>query len=392
MAYESGDMHVKHGWEGSFEMPWHGLSEDDLGHLRDVADLANSASRTTRSQVGVVQRGIIRYVYLVIDMSKAMHANDFRPNRASAMRSLLSSFIVDFLGENPISQLGIIILRNGRAEKLSELSGSKSAHLHAIQSAVSTGGDASLQNALDIACSLMNDVPKYGHREILVIFGGYATKDPGDIFLTVEKLKRSKVHVSIIGLFAEMHILRSICEETGGVFEVASCVEHIKRAFSTFLQPPTTRSSDEHEAAMIEMGFPTREDGLADTTLGYDGAKIMNLDRCYKCPRCHTRVLEIPTICAVCSLPLITAPHLAHSYHHLFPLIDFSRIETSNSSASKYSSGVRCAGCNCDVNNYGGSKKEFFQCPQCIDIYCEQCEMFLHESLHNCPGCLNRQP
>ena len=26
-------------------------------------------------------------------------------------------------------------------------------------------------------------------------------------------------------------------------------------------------------------------------------------------------------------------------------------------------------------------------CPKCKKIYCFQCDVFIHEKLHNCPGC-----
>jgi transcription initiation factor TFIIH subunit 2 len=29
-----------------------------------------------------------------------------------------------------------------------------------------------------------------------------------------------------------------------------------------------------------------------------------------------------------------------------------------------------------------------FQCPDCHNVFCPDCDAFLHETLHNCPGCL----
>lgn len=29
-----------------------------------------------------------------------------------------------------------------------------------------------------------------------------------------------------------------------------------------------------------------------------------------------------------------------------------------------------------------------FQCPDCLNIFCADCDAYLHETLHNCPGCL----
>lgn len=42
---------------------------------------------------------------------------------------LLEDFIDEFFDQNPISQLGIIVTRNKRAEKLSELAGNPKKHI-----------------------------------------------------------------------------------------------------------------------------------------------------------------------------------------------------------------------------------------------------------------------
>lgn len=43
----------------------------------------------------------------------------------------------------------------------------------------------------------------------------------------------------------------------------------------------------------------------------------------YVCPDCGSRYCTLPTDCSVCGLPLLAAPHLARSYHHLFPVVRF---------------------------------------------------------------------
>ncbi|XP_037536685.1 general transcription factor IIH subunit 2-like [Nematolebias whitei] len=45
--------------------------------------------------------------------------------------------------------------------------------------------------------------------------------------------------------------------------------------------------------------------------------------RGYFCPQCHAKYTELPVECKVCGLTLVSAPHLARSFHHLFPLKDF---------------------------------------------------------------------
>jgi transcription initiation factor TFIIH subunit 2 len=47
-----------------------------------------------------------------------------RPLRAAVMSGVLQQFVRSFFDENPLSQLGLVILRNGVAERLTELSSS----------------------------------------------------------------------------------------------------------------------------------------------------------------------------------------------------------------------------------------------------------------------------
>lgn len=46
----------------------------------------------------------------------------------------------------------------------------------------------------------------------------------------------------------------------------------------------------------------------------------------YNCPKCLSKFCELPTECKVCNLTLVSSPHLARSYHHLFPVTLFEEI------------------------------------------------------------------
>lgn len=161
------------------------------------------------------------------------------------------------------------------------------------------------------------------------------------------------------------------------------------------------------------------------------------------CPRCRAKISELPSDCAVCGLKLVLAPHLARSFHHLFPVpafneippdfdLDkfFTEIETnalkgfsingtekpSASGSTSSSSKMRTEPVNdsllitsrdCDQCCFsclkvipleektkdGKSMKEpnlRLQCPDCLNIFCADCDAYLHETVHNCPGCLRK--
>jgi len=46
--------------------------------------------------------------------------------------------------------------------------------------------------------------------------------------------------------------------------------------------------------------------------------------------------------------------------------------------------GSRCRGCLKGVCEEG---KMIMRCPRCWHFFCVECDLFMHDSLHNCPGC-----
>ena len=127
-----------------------------------------------------IRRGLIRYLEVIVDLSRASATTDFRPTRFSVVlgvscgaagdlklvvcalgthqhlhlaadcvqqcaccptfihapnfrflvlcAGVLQQFIREFFDQNPLSHLGILVLRNGVAERLTDLSGSPVRH------------------------------------------------------------------------------------------------------------------------------------------------------------------------------------------------------------------------------------------------------------------------
>lgn len=64
--------------------------------------------RTKRESI---KRGMIRYVYLAIDLSSTMSGGDMRPSRLAVTLRIVQDFITNYFDQNPLSQLGILITR-----------------------------------------------------------------------------------------------------------------------------------------------------------------------------------------------------------------------------------------------------------------------------------------
>lgn len=81
---------------------------------------------------------------------------------------MIKKFIHDYYDQNPISQLGLLVTRNRLAERITDLSGNVSSHTSKLLKLMNTTGLASLQNTIILAMSLLQHVPTYGQRELLI--------------------------------------------------------------------------------------------------------------------------------------------------------------------------------------------------------------------------------
>jgi transcription initiation factor TFIIH subunit 2 len=138
-----------------------------------------------------------------------------------------------------------------------------------------------------------------------------------------------------------MKICRELCDKTGGrsllvvfaegtngtlckkgQFGVAMNEGHFRDLLFELVPPPAQKNAGAvgagSAADLMMMGFPTR---IPD-------ASIPGLCVCHSelktdgflCPRCLAKVCDVPTDCDICGLMIVSSPHLARSYHHLFPV------------------------------------------------------------------------
>ncbi|KAL3163240.1 hypothetical protein ABBQ32_009640 [Trebouxia sp. C0010 RCD-2024] len=319
-----------------------------------------------------------------------------RPNRGAMMIQILQLFVREFFDQNPLSHLSILMLRNGRAERLTNLSGSPETHISKLKEGMDAGGDASLQNGLDLAVSSLKSVPPYGHREVLILFAGLSTCDPGNILDSIKAAKQQRVRASVIGLAAEVRICRVITDDTGGIYSVGMSDKHVEECVMDHAPPPPTKASGS-AASLVRMGFPQKAaDG--PTAVAFVGPECLLQSGGFTCPRCKARVVDLPTTCHVCGLTLVSSSQLARSYHHLFPVKPFQEVP-SNLLALEPSTTFlaqpgsvphQCHGCLTDLSSPDKEDQEpgvVLKCSGCKHLFCFDCDLYIHESLHNCPGC-----
>lgn len=428
-------------WEATYKRSWDVVREDEGGSLAGAVRgmLEANKRRRTLHDAAPVQRGIIRHVVLIIDLSESMLEKDLRPSRFLLTLQYAREFVSEFFDQNPIGQLSILATREGVAERITSMGGNTAEHVESLQSRKLTPkGEPSLQNALEMARSNLAHLPSANSREVLVIFGSLTTCDPGNIHETVTALANDNVRVSMICLAAEVKVCKEICKRTHGKFGVSLDEGHFRDLLFTHINPPEVEA-DEHRSRssrqrrqnedgegdeeedegvdLMQMGFPTRLPTNNAPTLCACHNRLRSGG--YICPRCLVKICDVPTDCPVCGLTVVMSTHLARSYHHLFPVANYRAVSWKQLTVALNDNGRRgarqsaCLGCAAEFSplpnafKRGGANGHAdqhdepsataaaanvaesgrYECPRCSSHFCLECDSFVHESLHQCPGC-----
>lgn len=80
-------------------------------------------------------------------------------------------------------------------------------------------------------------------------------------------------------------------------------------------------------ADLMLMGFPTRLPDASPPSLCVCHSELKS--KGFLCPRCLAKVCDVPTDCDICGLMIVSSPHLARSYHHLFPVQPYTAVYVS---------------------------------------------------------------
>ncbi|OBA20802.1 TFIIH basal transcription factor complex, subunit SSL1 [Metschnikowia bicuspidata var. bicuspidata NRRL YB-4993] len=313
-------------------------------------------------------------------------------------------------------------------------------------------GDPLLQNALELARLLLvlalGAAPgvappaQKASREILVVFGALFTLDPGDIHGTITALAREHIRAKVIGLLAQVAVCQELVRRTNlphagrpglradarlaRFYGVIINEHHFRELLMDCVEPLAVPRGagpavpgDALGVPVIRMGFPLRLPAPAlpaanlprlcacHPTRGSaalrepvpvqpvpppgTSAAVPDPPAAYTCPQCRSRVCSVPTVCPACGLMLILSTHLARLYHHLVPLAAYTTVAAAPAYPSSH-----CYGCLLEFppgspEAPGPAASSLrFRCGKCAHDFCIDCDVFVHEVLHNCPGCENR--
>lgn len=378
-------------WENRYAQSWEILREDSAGTLQPTLSLLvqRESEYLHRRRIAAdtaLRRGIMRHIVLLLDWSIAAASTEVTPNRAVWMVNFaIRPLIRDFFEQNPLGQVSLVTLKDGLAEIISELSPNSSQHNLALDQIVQTAiqpegaprGSLSIQNGLQVAQSILKHTPGHGTREVLLFQIGLASHDPGNIFDILPGLKAAKIRTSAISLYGEVSVIRLLTKETDGTYSVAVNDSHFGELSKEQLTPPVTSRDSKATSYLVPMGFPTHINYKTAVLCACHGE--LRLEG-FQCPHCHSLTCQLPIDCPICKLTLISAPHLAKSYHYLFPVSNYLEIDGLTGKC------FACSGPIIPNENVEGYRSG--QCHRCKDNFCAQCNYTVHSLLYNCPGCL----
>ncbi|KAL8924993.1 MAG: hypothetical protein Q9172_002422 [Xanthocarpia lactea] len=424
---------------------WEDVEEGEDGTITKTIDslLQQGKRKRTLKDTTPLQRGIIRHLIIIIDLSAAMTEKDLRPTRYLLTIRYCQDFITEFFEQNPISQIGIIGMRDGLAVRVSDMSGNPSDLISNLQALRKEDpqGQPSLQNALDMARAALFHAPSHGTREILLLFGSLLSSDPGDIHTTIGSLVASHINTTVIGLSAQVAVCLTLVKRTNPHsnpqkhYNVALDEVNYRELIMRLATPPeahtqqATSVDDSNSSTLLMMGFPSR---VTDPNPSLCACHSRPTSGGYLCSRCSSKVCSLPTTCPACSLTLILSTHLARSYHHLFPLQNWDTVPWSHATSLAHRHKTLCFGCQApfpahpttkqlakarlppkpvfepsmaflnrpDHDSMSQPKRDEDQtisesgryaCRTCEEFFCVDCDAFCHEIVHNCPGCLSRE-
>jgi transcription initiation factor TFIIH subunit 2 len=369
-----------HSWVQWYQRSWLEIQErpDGLVHVPSAStETLPGVRRQRQSSVssGAVKKGLIRFMYLILDFSDSMQQSDYKPNRIDfVIAELCNKYIPEFFRSNPLSYISIIVMRNGSAHFVTKMNGQPKFQVKQLKEFATThnpSGSCSLVAALDLILK-SSDAPQYATKEILLLWGSLNSIDPPTTplhpFMTEKVRTSDAAAIHVISLSPEVFAVKKLSEcLAGSSFSVPmNGIDFASALHATVTPRPTTSSA---KPVYIKMGFPMKF---------FDAVKLVKCvchrefhNAVYSCPQCQSMVCEIPVACPVCKLTLCDKDMLTRVHRLLYDMPEFVD-----------GSGECCFGC--DGPNARG------MCVECRCVFCAECEAFAHDTLRHCIGCLAR--
>ncbi|VWU52130.1 general transcription factor IIH subunit 2 [Hepatocystis sp. ex Piliocolobus tephrosceles] len=370
---------TKFTWEQDVERSWNLLVENDgvLQHIDQETFKENVKDKNKLSEIRSLRKGIFRHLIILFDMSNSMLDRDFKPDRINVFIECVESFLRNFYFKNPVGHVAVVALKNSTAKLIQPFTSNLEDVLESITKERGLGlqGSPSLQEGLEIANNLLSDIPLYGTKEIIILYGSIRTCDKKNILNTLNILLENKINVNCISIAPEMYVLKNICEQAKGNYKICTTKNELLYEINNFAETPLWMYGMEPE--LIHICFPTKR--KITTKIICSCHNKLNTDT-YVCTFCNSYTCKIPAKCKVCGIHLISMHDISHIANNLQYCPAFVEMDRPYNYQI-----TNCASCNQQLYD------KMSQCTKCKNCFCLDCDAYIHEDLNQCPLCVIKE-
>jgi transcription initiation factor TFIIH subunit 2 len=370
-----------HSWLQWFQKSWLDIQEGGDGKLirhEEPQTMTyghnHKSNRIVDNRSGIaIKKGLIRFLYVIIDFSSSMKQTDYKPTRLDFVLAEVVKFVDSYFENNPLSYISLISMRNGTAHVITRINGQPNFQIKRLREyaqANQPSGVCSLEKAIDLV-SRIGDPPMYGTKEVLVIWGSLVTVDnanaPINLGISQGSNSQGEFDLTVLSLSPELFAVKRIATR----FMVAMNQTDFHEKLLSVLDPKPNNLA---KPVYIKMGFPLKSTAA---TLTKCGCHFELHSALFCCPQCGCLVCEIPVNCPVCRISLVEKGMLTRIHRLLYEMPTYSETVADMRS---------CYGCLIPFNS--DCLRASVKCNDCLEFFCEQCEVFLHNELRQCVGCL----
>lgn len=332
------------------------------------------------------EKQTLRKTIIFIDYSESIQEDDYKPSRQIVVLEALSKLLDKFEQNNPLSQLGVYLLRNLKCDNFIGLNSTTIERTKIMDSFVSAAqnnrslnihsslqikavnehepsGQISLYNAFKVAQKVFSEHGDYAFREIYFILSSIGTNDANDIYEAIKLLGNRKVKINIISLNCENFLYREIVKRTGGQLFVPNSKHDFEEVVYNIADPIFILENDSY---LFCVAFIS----LVHTTYPFY-CSIHNdwVYKGYRCSKCGNIHCSSISTCSVCAVRLISP-------------VDIVRRSINEGLREKFEEEKESF---CDFCFDASYKK----CIECKMKVCGECFEFIFENIRFCLGCFS---
>jgi len=324
-----------------------------------------------------------KYIQLVIDWHEASVLISLSSININSICKSLNYFVQAVLYTNPLVEMGIITIKNGKLQSICEAteypvytiqSLKNPPALHETSTYLSQE-NLTIYDVLNLLNSRFETSISFGQHGTLLFFTNSSSPIHENINLAIERAKRNRISVSFGNMYEDSSAYRNISDQTCGeymvlytenqLFEFLNNFQHkLKKTVTTHISfLMILNSSKYRNQPLIQIWELLQKSNFVvcpNLSLSRRNFSVLNLPNCYK--------YEILRLNKFSALNFVTFQ-------------TFENIPSADVENEYIKCYLCCVKLNCDT------QKDLKSCTICSQYYCAECVYLIRIYLKLCPSC-----